>query len=794
MAELNISSSGLDPTNNLSDVADARTSLNNIGAGALSLSGLCYVGHSWTAGIGVATTGTPRFQRQGFMGRLAAMLQIPETNLKPIATAGSYLAKTRSAFDSPYSGWAGAFAFLGPYSSRNFGDVTSTIPASPVLQQPWPLLISHGINDAAIYGSLAGTTLGHAQTRNAWKHALRGVLSKHRSGREFGSYYDTAAAAAWSTSLTFSGTWSDQTVNPSSATLSGASGPFRKSTATNTDYVEFTIPSQFAGGTIAVSFVSQMNGLTYLTTASMNNTDVTTAITVNDGATTFPASGNFRIKMSGSSEEMLVTAGQGTSSWTVTRGFNGTTKTTHAANEYITMMDSGLIATWSTDGANATITGTTNLQSQGFAGSQVCVVKRFVCTSADAGKTIRATLSGIVASDTHTIAQFDAVWLESNQPSPAVVENMTRWLASGLVSYIYVSADQYDNLNTDTETIVAEFDDRVQIADVDAAFYARGAYPNDSMPSSDSVGLHTYTMTPNDITTFLAMGTGWVMTRYGEDMLVTTVTNNGNGTCEVEVYRGFDSTTRQNHTTLTAATQLVDYSWMSTDRVHPNALGHAVRASIIYDAFGDATIGYDTYENAAVVSASSQDEHVALFGVTDNWYYQHPVNAAITANTTFTKDKQWYFPIFVPERCILTSVGIVTGTSAGTATNARFGLYAPGINRSIPSTLIREIGTTATTSTTTAQEVATHVVLEPGLYWVSVVNQGTTAGGVRTAGNTAWIPLSPVYRSTIDTSTSFDPFYAETGVTGACPASATPVIDAGPMPFVWVKFRKPPYL
>lgn len=799
MAELNISSSGLEASNNLSDVADARTSLNNLGAGALSLSGLCYVGHSWTAGIGVATTGTPRFQRQGFMGRLAAMMQIPETNLKAIATAGGYMIRTRSVYTSPYQGWAGAFAFLGPYSSPNFGDPTSTIPDHPVIHQPWPLLICHGINDAAYYGS--DTTAGtHALMRNAWKHALRGTLSKHRSGNEWGSYYNTSGAAAWRSGLTFSGTWSDQTVNPSSRTLSGASGPFRKSSSTATDYVEFVIPSEFAGGTIAVSFVSQMNGKTKLLNAGGINSSVT-SITVQDGSSgllgyaEFPDSGDFRLQID--SEEMLVTAGEGTTTWTVTRGHNGTTAAAHSENAEITMPQTGLIATWSTDGSNGTITGTTNLQSQGFAGHPVCVVKRFVCTSADAGKTIRATISGKVSGDTHTLAQFDAVWLESSSPSPAVIENVPRWLASGLVNYIYVTAAQYGDMNTDIDTIIAEFDDRVQVADIDGAFRDRSCWPNDSMPSSDS-GSQTYTVTPNNPTVFNALGTGWVITRYGEDMLVTNIVDNGNGTSELTVTRGFNGTTKQNHTTLTSATQLVDFSWMATDRVHPNALGHAVRASIIYDAFGDATVGYDEYENAIAVSASSQDEHQSWFGVTDNWYYQHPVNAAL-GNTTFTINKLWYFPIYLVERAILVSVGIVTGTTAPVSQTYRFGLYAPGINRSIPSTLIRELGTVAPSGTATAFEVATHVVLEPGLYWLAVVNQGAgTAGNVRSVSSTAWIPLSPIYRSSIDTSTALDPFYSDTRTVDndlATDAAAASVqIDAGPMPMLWPKFRKPPYL
>jgi len=757
--------------------------------GAIKVGGLAYLGHSFTAGFGIATTGIPQFQRQGFIGRLAGMLQVPEQNLKPIATSGSYLARTTSSFNSPYSGWSGMFAFFGPYSSYNFYSLSQTYYTHPAVAQPWPLLITHGINDIGYYGATGTSSLTKLQIRNAWKHAMRGVLSKHRSGNEWGSYYNGSAAATWRSGLTFSGTWSDQTVSPTDKELGGASGPFRKATATNTDYVEFAIPSDFVGGTFAFSFISQLNGKTTLSTASMNNTDVTTAITVADGSTTFPASGNFRIKMSGSNEEMLVTAGQGTNNWTVTRGFNGTSKTTHASGEQITMMDTGLIATWSTSGSNASITGTTTLQSQGAMGSPVCVVTRFACTSADAGKTIRATISGIVASDTYTKAQFDAVWLETNKPNPCVIENATSWHnAAGYSGYTANSVTDYDNLNADTATVVAEFDNLIQIADVSSAFYKRTCYPQSSMNNTDATT--TVSVTANDPTTFAALGTGWLLTGFAEDMLVTANTLVSGSTFSITVTRGYNGTTKSSHPTTSI---MGDMTWMSSDHVHPNSEGAIVRADIIYDAFAACAPYYSEYGEAAASSSSTQDAHDTHFGVTDNWWQQAPTGGNLTANTTFTKDKQWYWPFRVPERVILAGVAIVTGTSAGTSTNVRFGLYTPGIDRSTPGDLVRELGTSATTATTSSREVTTHVVLEPGIYWISVVNQGTTAGGVRTVTGANMVPFSPQYVSSVNTGVALNTFFAETGVSSNCPSSATPVSDAGPIPYVWLKFRKPRY-
>ena len=46
-------------------------------------------------------------------------------------------------------------------------------------------------------------------------------------------------------------------------------------------------------------------------------------------ATGFPSSGPFVIQVD--SEQMLVTGGQGTTTWTVQRGYNGTTSSSHTA-------------------------------------------------------------------------------------------------------------------------------------------------------------------------------------------------------------------------------------------------------------------------------------------------------------------------------------------------------------------------------------------------------------------------------------------------------------------------------
>src|SRR5262249_33555143 len=66
------------------------------------------------------------------------------------------------------------------------------------------------------------------------------------------------------------------------------------------------------------------------TTADVDSSVTTIPVTSADG---FPASGEFKIKIGG--EVMLVTGGQGTTSWTVTRGFDGTTAADHTSGDTV---------------------------------------------------------------------------------------------------------------------------------------------------------------------------------------------------------------------------------------------------------------------------------------------------------------------------------------------------------------------------------------------------------------------------------------------------------------------------
>jgi len=73
-------------------------------------------------------------------------------------------------------------------------------------------------------------------------------------------------------------------------------------------------------------------------TAGITRTATTLTVSAPDSVG-FPKSGTFRIFINdGKDEQMDVTAGQGTNTWTVTRGVNGTTASTHSNNAEVDMV------------------------------------------------------------------------------------------------------------------------------------------------------------------------------------------------------------------------------------------------------------------------------------------------------------------------------------------------------------------------------------------------------------------------------------------------------------------------
>lgn len=87
-----------------------------------------------------------------------------------------------------------------------------------------------------------------------------------------------------------------------------------------------------AAGTITVNVLT--SALTTTLAAAITSTTATSLTVTAD--TSFPTGAEYVIQVD--SEQMLVTAGQGTTGWTVTRGYNSTTKATHLDGATVTLL------------------------------------------------------------------------------------------------------------------------------------------------------------------------------------------------------------------------------------------------------------------------------------------------------------------------------------------------------------------------------------------------------------------------------------------------------------------------
>ena len=108
--------------------------------------------------------------------------------------------------------------------------------------------------------------------------------------------------------------------------------------------------------TPATSYTCRVGRGASTTLASAINSSQTTITLAS--ATGFPASGTFRVRID--DEDMTVTGGQGTTTWTVTRGVNSTTAASHVINQAVNQDDAGTSGelSWDATTKSLTVTGT----------------------------------------------------------------------------------------------------------------------------------------------------------------------------------------------------------------------------------------------------------------------------------------------------------------------------------------------------------------------------------------------------------------------------------------------------
>lgn len=146
-------------------------------------------------------------------------------------------------------------------------------------------------------------------------------------------------------------------VNALGETVPGTETSYTVPSGSNTNQITLNWPTSLGASSYKVYRGTSSGGELYLatvtasaaqTTLTENLTSSQTTLTV-ASATGFPGSGNYNILVD--SEEMTVTAGQGTTTWTVTRAANGSTAATHSNGATVTLETSY------TDSSNTTPSG-----------------------------------------------------------------------------------------------------------------------------------------------------------------------------------------------------------------------------------------------------------------------------------------------------------------------------------------------------------------------------------------------------------------------------------------------------
>lgn len=164
-------------------------------------------------------------------------------------------------------------------------------------------------------------------------------------------------------------------------------------------------------------------------------------------------------------------------------------------------------------------------------------------------------------------------------------------------------------------------------------------------------------------------------------------------------------------------------------------------------------------------------------------YYPTSANSSINP---LTVDRVYYVPISFRRACTLDRIGFTGLTAAVPSSVARLGIYTDTDGR--PGALVVDAGTVSTAAGLSAKEIVISQAVDRGRYWLACVSQG---GGW---GPTLWQSLGYATGHLVSAATAADfntggmasGFY-ESGVSGALPATATPVALLAGVPVMIVR-------
>lgn len=637
-------------------------------------------GHSYLAGPNQPSTGVSGAYRETVGSRLMALLGIHQDNVDFRGHAGSTIGGNTGLFATLFGGWPGIMQFVLPDNSAPTNAAADIVVTDPIVACNAAAVVIHGVNDFLMAWSAidAENAVRAANNVITAKQAYRAVISRLRSGVVFCSVLSNAAVT-WDASVAFggSGAWADL---PATLINTGAAIKYN---ATVGGTVTITLPVNFTGGVVSVNILGLPAGVTHLTAGISNAAGQVLALASKSHFGS-PTSGTITVKISGpggATEEILVDITAGGATWTcTTRGVNGTAAVAHGTDDIVQTAPDTMGVNWT--GTVAAATGQTLLSGQGsgqpFGGAQyVMVTKRFVCTGADAGKTIVGTVFNNVPTDLLKFCLFDSWQIEAPNPPPVVIANLHDFDYANAVN---PSAQQYiAPWNTMINAIVAEFTDGfVRVADVNTPFYNRNGvfgsaltadfsgtatgvshttitdtgknWPTNTMIGNTvTMGGRTLVITSNT-TTVLTGSAGWqggadpsagaytidqfsygvvftanhvsfapvlgmAMRNGGEIFIVTAVAGTApNWTLTLK--RAQLGTPLSTHA---SGAWLGPCDWMHTDGVHLNSRGHAVYAETIYRTFQSMPTP-SAYQIAEIQGVWAQDSQSLASGIYDNGF------------------------------------------------------------------------------------------------------------------------------------------------------------------------------
>lgn len=166
--------------------------------------------------------------------------------------------------------------------------------------------------------------------------------------------------------------------------------------------------STFATGTLTLDDTANFASTTLTAGITAGQTSITVA-----SASGFPAAGTYTIKID--SEQLTVTGGQGTTTWTVTRGANGTTAATHSSAATVSTAACSSFGSGSSDNTNSGCDALVaySAGTENYPGNQATATVRIKdsgsAATGDLGVYMPSCLRGVTA---------DAPWASSTPGAP----------------------------------------------------------------------------------------------------------------------------------------------------------------------------------------------------------------------------------------------------------------------------------------------------------------------------------------------------------------------------------------